>query len=179
MESLLDEWDPDESISGPAAVLLEDRRRRSKNTVTWLLKAGIVERIGAVIARQQRRKHVTTATNNDATIRDAMFSMLSVPMLYNEDQLDKLYKYGDLAFQIGGSRIWDSKMWSRVPRESDLRITALARASGNCKPHTDPLLGEDVAYGLWKQVLSWKKVLVVSLKGLVAKKNWLAVSRQS
>jgi hypothetical protein len=33
----------------------------------------------------------------------------------------------------GKSRIWDSKIWSRVPRESDPKITALARASNNCK----------------------------------------------
>jgi hypothetical protein len=70
--------------------------------VTRLLKAEIVKRISAVIARQQRSKHFTAATNTDATIRDAVFSMLSMSMLHNEDQIDKLCKYGDLSLQIGG-----------------------------------------------------------------------------
>jgi hypothetical protein len=34
--------------------------------------------------------------------------------------------------QKGKSRIWDSKIWSRVPRDSDARMTALARPSSNC-----------------------------------------------
>jgi hypothetical protein len=33
----------------------------------------------------------------------------------------------------GKSRIWGSKIWSRVPRGSDLIMTALARTSSNCK----------------------------------------------
>jgi hypothetical protein len=31
------------------------------------------------------------------------------------------------------SRIWDSKLWSRVPRDTDSRMTALANASSSCK----------------------------------------------
>jgi hypothetical protein len=41
-------------------------------------------------------------------------------------------------------RIWDSKIWSRVPRESDPRMNELARASSNCKWQTHPLVREDV-----------------------------------
>jgi hypothetical protein len=33
------------------------------------------------------------------------------------------------------SQIWESKMWSRVPWQSDLRMAVLARASRNCNPH--------------------------------------------
>jgi hypothetical protein len=42
----------------------------------------------------------------------------------------------------GKSRIWDSKSWSRVPRDSDPRVTALARASSNCKRQTRSLVRE-------------------------------------
>jgi hypothetical protein len=44
--------------------------------------------------------------------------------------------------QKGNSRIWDSKIWSRVPRDSDLRMTALARSSSNCKRQIRPLVRE-------------------------------------
>jgi hypothetical protein len=44
----------------------------------------------------------------------------------------------------GKSRIWDSKIWSRVPRDSDTRMNALARASSKCKWQTHPLIREDV-----------------------------------
>jgi hypothetical protein len=43
----------------------------------------------------------------------------------------------------GKSQIWDSKIWSRVPRDSDPRNTALARASGIYKIQTSPLVRED------------------------------------
>jgi hypothetical protein len=36
----------------------------------------------------------------------------------------------------------DSKIWSRVPRDSDPRMTALARASSYCKRQTRPLVRE-------------------------------------
>jgi hypothetical protein len=36
----------------------------------------------------------------------------------------------------GKSQIWDSKIWSRVPRDSDPRKTALARASSIYKKQT-------------------------------------------
>jgi hypothetical protein len=46
--------------------------------------------------------------------------------------------------QKGKSRIWDSKIWSRVPRDSDPRMNALAGASSNCKWQTHPLVRKDV-----------------------------------
>jgi hypothetical protein len=46
---------------------------------------------------------------------------------------------------LGESRIWDSKMWSWVPPDSDLRMTALARTSGNCKRQIYTLIREDIA----------------------------------
>jgi hypothetical protein len=45
---------------------------------------------------------------------------------------------------LGESRIWDSKILSWGPRDSDLRTTALARTSSNCKRQSQPLVIEDV-----------------------------------
>jgi hypothetical protein len=42
----------------------------------------------------------------------------------------------------GKSQIWDSKVWSRVPSDSDPRTTALARASSIYKRETHPLVRE-------------------------------------
>jgi hypothetical protein len=46
--------------------------------------------------------------------------------------------------RLGESRIWDSKIWSRVPRESDLRMFVLMRASNNCKLEAHPLVRGNV-----------------------------------
>jgi hypothetical protein len=48
--------------------------------------------------------------------------------------------------QKGKSRIWGSKIWSQVPRDSDprIRVNARARASSNCKWQIHPLVREDV-----------------------------------
>jgi hypothetical protein len=51
---------------------------------------------------------------------------------------------GTWPFRLGESRILDSKMWSRVSRESDMTMTALAKTSSNCKLETHPLVREDV-----------------------------------
>jgi hypothetical protein len=58
------------------------------------------------------------------------------------------------------------KMWSRVPRESDLRITELARASSKCKRQIHPLV-RDCYIRTMKASIQLKKLLVVTLKGLV------------
>jgi hypothetical protein len=44
----------------------------------------------------------------------------------------------------GKSQIWDSKIWSRVPRDFDSRKTALARASSIYKRQPRPLVKEGV-----------------------------------
>jgi hypothetical protein len=46
----------------------------------------------------------------------------------------------------GKSQIWESKIWSRVQRGSDQRMTALARASSNCKRQTRPLIRESAPH---------------------------------
>jgi hypothetical protein len=47
------------------------------------------------------------------------------------------HKHRNLALHVKESRIRDSKTWSRVSRESDLRTTALARASRICRIPND------------------------------------------
>jgi hypothetical protein len=44
---------------------------------------------------------------------------------------------GTWSSRLGEPRISESKIWSRVSRDSDLRMTALARASSNCMLHKD------------------------------------------
>jgi hypothetical protein len=48
--------------------------------------------------------------------------------------------------RLGESRIWDTKIWLWVPRDSDLRITALARASSNFKRRIPSLVGESAPH---------------------------------
>jgi hypothetical protein len=56
------------------------------------------------------------------------------------------YLHRDLASRRrrrkGKSQIWDSKIWSRVPRDSHPRKTALARASSMFKRQIHPLVRE-------------------------------------
>jgi hypothetical protein len=49
------------------------------------------------------------------------------------------YKYGDLARQTGGSLETETAKYSR---DSDLRMTALARTNSSCKRQTRPLVRE-------------------------------------
>jgi hypothetical protein len=46
----------------------------------------------------------------------------------------------------GKSRIWDSTLWSRVPRESDPKMSALERARSNCKRQTRPLVRQGASH---------------------------------
>jgi hypothetical protein len=70
----------------------------------------------------------------------------------------------------GKSRIWDSRIWSRVPLDSDARMTALTRASRNCKRTTHPLVRESVPH---------QKTLKLSdsNKNLVVNHTWVLFSR--
>jgi hypothetical protein len=81
-------------------------------------------------------------------------------------------KTGTYPSGLAESGIWDSKIWSRVPWDSDLRMTVLARPSNNCKRQTHPLVIGDITEGLWLQGFSWKKrFLVVILKGPVPRQT--------
>jgi hypothetical protein len=100
------------------------------------------------------------AHNNRVTVGNWMFSMWSVPRCYNQDiwsntfsELAILpcgggveYLHRDPASRRrrrkGKSQIWDSRIWSLVPRDSDLRKTELARASSIYKRQTRSLVRE-------------------------------------
>jgi hypothetical protein len=69
-----------------------------------------------------------------------------------------------------GSVESESKIWSLVPRDSDPRMNALARASSSCKLHTHPLVRGCYIRTITAGV-QLRKNLVVSLKGLGAKTN--------
>jgi hypothetical protein len=56
------------------------------------------------------------------------------------------YAKNDRRRRKGKSQIWDNKIWSRVPRDSEPRMTALAIASNDCKRQTRPLVRERAPY---------------------------------
>jgi hypothetical protein len=58
----------------------------------------------------------------------------------------------------GKSQIWDSKIWSQVPRDSDHRMTALARTSSYCKRQTRPLVRESAPHQQTRNCLTVMKI---------------------
>jgi hypothetical protein len=62
----------------------------------------------------------------------------------------------------GKSRIWDSKIWPRVLRDPDPKMTALVKASSNCKRQTRPLVREGAPNQRNPQLSDNNKDLVVS-----------------
>jgi hypothetical protein len=58
----------------------------------------------------------------------------------------------------GKSRIWDSKIWPRVPRESDPKRTALAKERSNSKRQTRPLVREGAPHQQTRSCLTVIKI---------------------
>jgi hypothetical protein len=78
----------------------------------------------------------------------------------------------------GKSQMWDSKIWSQVPRDSDPRKSALARASSIYKGQTRPLVREGAAQEQDRNCLTCNKDLVVSPRWvLCSKTDWPADRR--
>jgi hypothetical protein len=78
----------------------------------------------------------------------------------------------------GKSRIWDSKIWSRVQRDLDPIMTALARASSNCKRQIHPLVRENAPTSTNPQLSESNQDLVVSPRWvLYSKTDWPADRR--
>jgi hypothetical protein len=70
------------------------------------------------------------------------------------------------------SRIRDSKIWSRVPRDSDSRMTALLRTSSNCKWQTRPLVRGGVP-NTHPQLSDRNKNLVLNTRWVIySKTDW-------
>jgi hypothetical protein len=106
----------------------------------------------AAVAMQRRGKNASTTIGE-------VFSVRSVLRLYKKSELELgvterkkpcgggvEYLHRDPASRNrrpnGKSQIWDSKIWSRVPRDFDPRKTALARANSIYKRQTRPLVRE-------------------------------------
>jgi hypothetical protein len=83
------------------------------------------------------------------------------------------YKYGDQAPSgLRKSRIWDSKICLRVPRDSDPRMPAPARACSNCKRQRQRLTRTN------PQLADSNKNLVVSPRSVLdVKTEWLTDRR--
>jgi hypothetical protein len=78
----------------------------------------------------------------------------------------------------GKSQIWDSKIWSQVPRDLNPRKIALARASNTYKRHTRPLVREDAPQEQDRNCHTSNKDLVVSPRWvLYSKIDWPADRR--
>jgi hypothetical protein len=74
------------------------------------------------------------------------------------------------------SRIWDSKISSRVSRDLDPKMTALARARSNCKRQIHPLVREGAPHQQTRDYLTVIKNLVVSPRWVFySKTHWPTV----
>jgi hypothetical protein len=58
----------------------------------------------------------------------------------------------------GKSQIWECKIWLQVPWDSDLRMTALMRASSNCKWHMHPLVRDSTPHQETRNCLTVIKI---------------------
>jgi hypothetical protein len=94
----------------------------------------------------------------------------------NNSTVDLWVNTGSWPFRLRKSRIGDSKIWSWVLRDSDLRVTELVRASDSCKRQTRLIVREGVKHqqnlncltviGIWSWASDW---------GLWRRQNWLTV----
>jgi hypothetical protein len=114
---------------------------------------------------------VTRLYNNRES--DIFCAAQSVPRLYKEDRHLPLKRVlpcgGGIEYlhrnptcrkrrRKGKSRIWDSKIWSRVPWEKDLKMTALSRTRSNCKRQTRPLDRKNAPYQQTRNCLTVLKI---------------------
>jgi hypothetical protein len=79
----------------------------------------------------------------------------------------------------GKSRIWDSKMWSWVPLDSDPRMIALASANSTCKRQTRPLARESAPHEKTRNCLTVTKIWSWAPDGCFIPRHtgWLTVGR--
>jgi hypothetical protein len=123
--------------------------------------------------------------NTTILTTEEMFSIRSVPRLYNESLFVARYIPcgGWVEFlhrssasrrrrRKGKSRIWDSKIWSRVPRDSDPKMTALASTSSNCIRQTRSLVRESAKYQQTHSCVTDKNLVVSPRWVLDTKTYW-------
>jgi hypothetical protein len=141
------------------------------------------------ITRERLCGHVSSATTEHA-IMEETFPVRSVPRLYKETSCyygtgggGVEYLHRDPASRMrrqkGKSRVWDSKIWSRVPRDSNPRKTALARTSSIYKWQTRPLVREGAPQKEDGNCQTAKKIWSWAPDGGSTPRltDWLAVSR--
>jgi hypothetical protein len=139
-------------------------QQRKLSHILWL-HATIEEDVGLRCTRCYTTVLWTLLCSSESTHNNRGSGIFfgSSPRLYNEDltqlELDLTMKSVDLCgvrveylhcdpasyrrWWKGKSQIWDSKIWSWVPVDLDLRKTVLARASSIYKRHIRPLVRED------------------------------------
>jgi hypothetical protein len=138
------------------------------NIVTWGLKARILEREVTSIAMLRHGKHVMVLLSEYSLLRNGHhMSAATLTHATIENCWRQCFLPGpcggyirrpDGQARLGESRIWDSKIRSRVPRDSGLRMTVLARASNNCKRQTRPLVRESAPHQQTRNCLAVIKI---------------------
>jgi hypothetical protein len=128
----------------------------------------------AAVAMQRRGKHVSATMNQHSTIEELLETMLStrsIPTVYQSLKFSSIPCGGGIEYlhhspasprrrRKAKSRIWGSKQWSRVPWDSDPRMTALARASSNVNNRS--VLSSERAHHVNKPATDSNKNLLVS-----------------
>jgi hypothetical protein len=168
--------------------------RATVGCILFILWQQLAQHVSALLSHQVLNisacEHVPAATNTHATLEvlaETVFSTRSVPWGYMQgnwgNQVKPVeYFHRDPASRRrrrkGKSQIWDSKIWSRVPKDSDPRTTVLARASSNCKRQTRPLVREGAPNQQTRNCHTSNKDLVVSPRWvLCSKTDWPADRR--
>jgi hypothetical protein len=66
----------------------------------------------------------------------------------NRENILAIIGYNDnlITYPTVKSRIRDSKIWSRIPRESDQKMTTLAKTRSTCKRQTHPLVRDSAPH---------------------------------
>jgi hypothetical protein len=115
---------------------------------------------GSINKFPRQRTHEATTKE----LQEALFSMRSMPRLYSESRPGKLVEIswgintGTWPSRLRESRIWDSKMWSWIPKDSDPRMTALARTSSHCKRQTRPIVRKGTPHQQTRNYLTVTKI---------------------
>jgi hypothetical protein len=111
------------------------QRGRPTKTRPWLSKSNKYLVMSSIWGSTPRRTDWLTFSGNITSTWT-----LSLPCIPCGGGVEYLHRNPASRRRLrhGKSRIWDSKIWSRVPRDSDPRMTVLASASSNCKRQTRP-----------------------------------------
>jgi hypothetical protein len=149
------------------------------------LKPAIVEPERTSIAEQRLGTHVPAATDTLVKSQGVTdwhtFSWQRIRQ--NDNQLFEVvissrFSRSRRRRRKGKSQNWESKIWSQVPRDSDSRKTALARASNTYKTQTRPLVREGAPLEQDRNCHTCNKDLVVSPRWvLYSKTDWPADRR--